>query len=385
MSPGPYNSKHQAVLEELRAIGTKKRVVVAMSGGVDSTTTAALFKDAGHDVIGVTLQLYNQSDVPNRKGACCAGKDIYDAQTAADKLGIPHYVFNYEQIFEREVINAFADAYANGETPVPCILCNKTVKFNDLLAASKKLGADYLATGHYVQKKISASGPELHRAVSPGKDQSYFLFTTPLKDLDFLLFPLGSLDKNYTREFAKFYNLEIASKPDSQDICFVPDGDYRKVLAKRRPELFKPGLIVDKNGKVLAQHNGIANYTLGQRKGLGFSHPKSVYVIKIDPKEQQVVVGEREDLLSQHLKLTRLNWLMHPTPPANSVFSCTARLRSTHIGTEAEVTVKDDGTLDVELYEQYFAITPGQACVLYDQDRVLGGGWISSVTVPTAG
>jgi tRNA-specific 2-thiouridylase len=363
----------QELIEKLKRNG-KQKIVVAMSGGVDSSTVAALLHDAGHEVIGITLQLYSTDYEVKNLGTCCAGKDIYDAQMASDKIGIPHYVFNYEHNFKAEVIDKFADSYVNGETPIPCVLCNKTVKFRDLLRAAKDLSADRMATGHYVQRLDIDGEPQLHRGADPQKDQSYFLFTTTKEQLAMIEFPLGGITKDKTREIAKYYGLNIADKADSQDICFVPNGNYRKIVTELRPDAERRGKIVMSDGTVLGEHNGIINYTIGQRRGLGISYSEPLYVVKINPRENEVVLGTRDQLISNNFKIKDINWLLGTVP---NEIECTVKLRSAHIGSIANIKVNSHGTGEAELYGGYPGITPGQACVMYSGTRVLGGGWIT--------
>ncbi|MFI4983907.1 MAG: tRNA 2-thiouridine(34) synthase MnmA [Rickettsiales bacterium] len=352
----------------------KMKIVVAMSGGVDSSTVAAMLASQGHEVIGVTLQLYDHGVSLGKKGACCAGLDIYDAQMAAEKIGIPHYVLNYESIFKQSVMDDFADSYLRGETPIPCVKCNQSVKFRDLFKVAKDLGADKLATGHYVQKIIVEGKPELHQGIDSNKDQSYFLFATTKEQLDFLLFPLGGLTKDKTRELARSYGLEIADKPDSQDICFVPNGNYAAIVEKLRPGALDKGNFVDVTGKVLGTHEGIINFTVGQRRGIGIASSEPLYVIKINPETKEVVVGGKEHLFSAALKLRDLNWLGHVAIPEEGL-ECKVKLRSAHSGQIATIYNNQNEIL-VKLAEDYQGITPGQACVIYDNTRVLGGGWI---------
>jgi tRNA-specific 2-thiouridylase len=351
------------------------RVVVAMSGGVDSSVTAALLKREGYDVVGITLQLYDQGELAKRKGACCAGQDIYDARRVAEELGFPHYVLDYENRFRDRVITEFVDSYARGETPIPCIRCNERVKFADLLASAKELGADALATGHYVRRIEGANGPELHAAVDPSRDQSYFLFATTREQLSFLRFPLGGLMKRDVRALATELGLGVAEKPDSQDICFVPDGDYAKLVAKLRPDALKPGDIVDVNGRVLGRHDGVIHFTVGQRKGLGLSgNEEPLFVVKLDAREARVIVGPRDYLRSRTIALKEMNWLA-PAEPQD----CLVKVRSTRAGVPARVTPLEDGCATVEIAGGEDGVAPGQACVLYAEDgvRVLGGGWIA--------
>ncbi len=359
----------------------KEKIVVAMSGGVDSSTVAAILADAGHEVVGVTLQLYDHGLAMAKKGACCAGQDIYDAQVAAEKIGIPHYVLNYESIFKAAVMDDFADSYLRGETPIPCVKCNQKVKFHDLFKVAKDLGADALATGHYVQKIINNGKAELHKGKDNNKDQSYFLFATTQAQLDFLRFPIGHLHKDETRALAQKYNLNVADKPDSQDICFVPDGNYSKVIERLRPDAWKAGEIRDLQDKVLGQHDGIINFTIGQRRGIGIAANEPLYVVKIDPAAHVVYVGNREDLLGSGVLIKELNWLGAADIIANQApIACMVKLRSAHAGIAATLYPQAAGNAKVELTEPYQGITPGQACVIYDAaqpTRVLGGGWIT--------
>jgi tRNA-specific 2-thiouridylase len=353
----------------------KKTIVVAMSGGVDSSVVAAMLHRAGHKVIGITLQLFDYGMALQKKGACCAGQDIYDAKMVADKLGFPHYILNYENQFREEVIDDFADSYVRGETPLPCVRCNQSVKFQDLLKVAKDLKADALATGHYVQKIIQNGIATLHKGLSSDKDQSYFLFSTTPEQLDYLMFPLGDQTKDETRELARKFGLEVAEKPDSQDICFVPNGNYREVVNKVRPGANKPGKFMHIDGFALGEHQGIINYTVGQRKGLGISFGSPLYVIKIDPDTNIVYVGPESALVKKRFLLKEVNWLALDKKADDLEVS--VKVRSTTAGVRARLHEEGTGQIRVTLLEDETAITPGQACVFYDGSRVLGGGWIT--------
>ncbi|SFI24542.1 tRNA 2-thiouridine(34) synthase MnmA [Jannaschia pohangensis] len=355
------------------------RVVVAMSGGVDSSVVAAQLAEEGYDVVGVTLQLYDHGAALAKKGACCAGRDIHDARRVAETMGFPHYVLDYENTFREAVIDEFADAYLGGATPVPCIRCNERVKFRDLLETARDLDADCMATGHYIQRKMGAKA-ELHRAADPIRDQSYFLFSTTEDQLDFLRFPLGHLpDKAATRALAARYGLPVADKPDSQDICFVPNGDYAAVIEKLRPGAGEPGAIVDMTGRELSRHNGVIHYTIGQRRGLGIGGlTDPLYVVRLDPEARQVIVGPKSELATRLVPLKEINWLGDEPLTSRQEWHIGVKVRSTRPPREAILRPKADGFAEVELLTPEEGVSPGQACVFYDLDgtRVFGGGWI---------
>ena len=359
------------------------RVVAAMSGGVDSTVTAALLKQAGYDVVGVTLQLYDHGVAVKQKGACCAGQDILDARTAAESLGIPHYVLDYESRFRQEVMEDFADAYLRGETPIPCVRCNQTVKFRDLLDVARDLGADALATGHYVRRELGEAGPQLRRAVDPARDQSYFLFATTARQLDYLRFPLGGLAKPQVRAIAAGLGLGVAEKPDSQDICFVPEGRYTTVIDRLRPQGALPGDIVHLDGRVLGRHEGVTRYTVGQRRGLNIAVGDPLFVVRLDADQRQVIVGPREALLTRSLSLKEINWLGdHASIEAAALagLPVLARVRSTREPALGRLGL-EDGEARVIFDAPEEGVAPGQACALYDpadSSRVLGGGFIAT-------
>jgi tRNA-specific 2-thiouridylase len=357
------------------------RIVVAMSGGVDSSVVAALCARAGYDVVGITLQLYDHGAAAARKGACCAGQDIHDARNVAGRIGIPHYVLDYESRFRGAVIDAFADSYARGETPVPCIECNRTVKFRDLVATARELGAAALATGHYARRLVGDAGPELHAAVDPARDQSWFLFATTREQLGFVRFPLGGLPKERTRALAAELGLAVAAKPDSQDICFVPSGRYADVVAKLRPEAASPGEIVDLAGRVLGRHDGVVNFTIGQRKGIGVAAAEPLYVVRLDAAARRVVVGPRTALACTTIRLGALNWLGAGDAPEDGA-AVEVRLRSS-APRQAARLARDGADWSAQLDTPELGVAAGQACVAYDGGRVLGGAYIRAA-VPAA-
>jgi tRNA-specific 2-thiouridylase len=371
--------------EAVNSLGFSKspaetRVVVAMSGGVDSSVVAAQLAEEGYDVIGVTLQLYDHGAALAKKGACCAGRDIHDARRVAEEMGFPHYVLDYENVFKDAVIDEFADSYLAGATPVPCIRCNEKVKFKDLLETARDLDADCMATGHYIQRKLGQVGPELHSAADANRDQSYFLFSTTPEQLEFLRFPLGHLpSKDETRALASRYGLSVADKPDSQDICFVPDGNYAAVIEKLRPGAGEPGDIVDMDGNVLAEHRGVIHYTIGQRRGLGIGGlADPLYVVKLDPDTRRVIVGPKEALSTRIVPVREINWLGDAPLSSRSEWPLAVKVRSTRPPRDAILRPLSETEAEVELLSPEEGVSPGQACVFYDPagSRIYGGGWI---------
>ncbi len=370
-------------LPPLASVAPGARVVVAMSGGVDSSVVAAVLKAQGYDVVGVTLQLYDHGAATGRKGACCAGRDIHDARRVADAIGIPHYVFDYESRFRSSVIEPFAASYAAGETPIPCILCNQSVKFTDLLATARELGAAALATGHYAELRHPVTGPELYRAADVDRDQSYFLFATERAQLADLRFPLGGLPKATVRSLAHRLDLPVAAKPDSQDICFVPEGRYASLVERLRPDAAEPGDIVHTDGRVLGRHKGIIHYTVGQRRGLGINAGEPLYVVRIDARQRRVVVGPRDHLHTRRILLKRPNWIVDEPieEPGEGERALFVRVRSSQQPQSATLSAKD-GEISVLLRDGEHGVAAGQACVFYadasSRARVLGGGWIAA-------
>jgi tRNA-specific 2-thiouridylase len=368
-------------------IPPRSRVAVAMSGGVDSSVAACMLAHSGYEVVGITLQLYDQGEMAKKKGACCAGQDIYDAKMVASKMGFTHYVLDYESVFKTQVIDDFVQSYLKGQTPLPCVRCNQQVKFHDLLKTAKNLDAYCLVTGHYVQRIMVDGKAQMHRAVDHRRDQSYFLFATTQEQLDFLSFPLGGLaSKKDTRSIAQYFGLNVHDKPDSQDICFVPNGDYAAVVSKMHPQALHPGLIEDQYGNVLGHHDGIIHFTIGQRKGLKIAHPHPLYVIHIDPQAQKVIVGPKEALATNALHLRDVN-LLDSVENFSHPRRIQVKIRSTHQPVDAWVVVNHAhdtsassflGTAQVILDQPEYGVADGQACVFYEKTRVLGGGWISN-------
>ena len=354
------------------------RIVVAMSGGVDSSVTAALYAEAGYNVVGITLQLYDDGEARGRTGTCCAGQDIHDARRVASHLGIAHYVLNYEDRFRQDVMDEFADSYLRGDTPIPCIVCNQTVKFRDLMAAARGLGADALATGHYVRRIVGDLGSELHRAHDEDRDQSYFLFKTTGEQLDFLRFPLGDIGKAEVRHYAERFGLAVAEKPDSQDICFVPEGNYAAVIERLRPGAAESGEIVNLAGEILGEHAGIIHFTVGQRRGLGVAASEPLYVIEVDAASRRVTVGPKAQLMRDRVILHAPHFLAADSAiPIGE--ELTVRLRSTHPGTPARLTVNGNGKSELQLSQPEEATASGQAAVFYHGSRLLGGAWIAGM------
>ncbi len=367
---------------ELNSIGIQKKpsdttIVVAMSGGVDSSTVAGMMKEEGYKVIGITLKLYDDSKEVAKSKQCCSGQDIMDAKRVANKLGIEHKILYYQDKFKQGVVDNFVDSYLKGETPIPCIQCNQTVKFKDLLEVSKDLKADALVTGHYVKSITKNNSTSMYRAIDESRDQSYFLFNTTKKQLNYLRFPLGKILKDKTREIAKNLNLNVADKPDSQDICFVPNGDYSSVIQKFRPDSLKKGNIKNLDGKVVGVHDGIINFTIGQRKGIKVSDKEALYVIHIDSKKNEIIVGPKKKLGRKKFFLKDLNLLSEKKEFNKNIF---VKVRSTGKLLEAKVNIIEHNAAEVNLVESENAISPGQACVFYNKDqfghKVLGGGWI---------
>jgi tRNA-specific 2-thiouridylase len=371
--------------QSLNSLGFAKppretRVVAAMSGGVDSSVVAAMLAREGYDVVGVTLQLYDHGAAVNKPGACCAGQDIYDARRVADAMGFPHYVLDYGSRFRTAVMEDFADTYLAGATPIPCVRCNQSVKFKDLKRVAEDLGADCLATGHYVRRVEGAQGAELHRAADANRDQTYFLFATTREQLAFLRFPLGDKPKSEVRALAAELGLRVAGKPDSQDICFVPSGKYQSVVEKLRPGAIEPGEIVHVDGRVMGRHDGVINFTVGQRRGLGVATGEPLFVVKLDAAKKRVIVGPREALGVSHIVLKDVNWIGEGQAPDDGR-DVLVRVRSTRPPVPAKLSAAGAWSVDLEAPEE--GVAPGQAAVFYDpaSSRVLGGGWISATEV----
>ena len=371
---------------DLKGNPSDHRVVVAMSGGVDSSVTAALLVEAGYNVVGLTMQLYDYGKAFKKKGACCAGSDINDARLVSSKLGIPHYVLNFESIFQDQVINDFADSYLKGETPIPCVRCNQTVKFTDMFDRAKKLGASALATGHYIRRKKISGNPSLYKGIDPQKDQSYFLFATTKKQLNFVRFPLGSLTKDETRSVARRYELNVADKPDSQDICFVPEGRYADAVRKLRPGTIDEGNIIDVEGNILGKHNGIIDFTIGQRKGIGVGGRKGVddnnsilYVIALDTDNNNVIVGPKEFLSCNKIRISDCNWLIDLYQETE--FRVLVKLRNSSQPVIGKIKVNFDDSFAYLFFDKpQFGVSTGQAAVFYnirESSHILGGGWIT--------
>ena len=370
--------------KELNSLGIDKKpsdtlVVVAMSGGVDSSTVAGMMKNEGYKVIGITLKLYDDSKAVAASKQCCSGQDIMDAKRVANKLNIEHKILYYQDKFKQGVIDNFIESYLNGETPIPCVQCNQTVKFNDLFKVAKELNADALVTGHYVKSVTKNNTTNMYRAIDENRDQSYFLFSTTREQLDYLRFPLGGILKDKTREIAKNLDLNVADKPDSQDICFVPNGDYASVIRKFKPESFKKGNIKNLNGKVIGVHDGIINFTIGQRKGIKLSNTKPLYVIKIDAEKNEIIVGSKENLGKKDIYIKDINLLSEKNEFEQNIY---VKVRSTGKLLEAKIDFTNKGMAKVKLKLPEEGISPGQACVFYNKDaqgfKVLGGGWIYS-------
>jgi tRNA-specific 2-thiouridylase len=358
---------------------SETRVVVAMSGGVDSSVVAAMLHDEGYHVIGVTLQLYDYGEAIRKKGACCAGQDIQDAREVCERLDIAHYVLNYESLFKESVIDDFVDTYLSGATPIPCVRCNQSVKFHDLLKVAHDLEADCLATGHYVQRVMGEHGAQLHRGADADKDQSYFLFATTQAQLDFLRFPLGAMQKDETRKLAERYGLRVYDKPDSQDICFVPNGNYAQVIEKIRPGSANPGQIIHMDGRLLGAHQGIIHYTIGQRKGLGIGgNADPLYVLRLDAAKRQVIVGPKSALAHQSFSIKEMNWLDTDLAKGSAQAAVYVKMRSLQAPVPAKIQPEEGGAnARIMLDAPFEAIAPGQACVAYRGNQVLGGGWIT--------